>query len=113
MRAGLGGDGMNALDFVILIFVGVIVGTGFFLGVGRVTTGMVAIYFASVVSATFYRSIAESLQGVVTRMSLPTAELISFVFLFLGLTGLFFGVISHSVHSANVELRFGLLNNIG
>lgn len=104
---------MNVLDFVILIFVGAIVGGGFFLGIGRVITGMVAVYFASVVAATFYLSFADSIQSVVAKMKPETSELISFVFLFLGMSALFFALINHSLRSATATSRFAIFNHLG
>jgi uncharacterized membrane protein required for colicin V production len=104
---------MNALDFAIIIFVGLIVGCGFFLGIGRVTAGIISIYFASVVSATFYRSIATSLRGIVEEMTPATAELIAFVFLFIGLGTLFFILVSHSIRFAREEGRFEIADRLG
>jgi hypothetical protein len=65
------------------------------------------------VSATFYRSIAESVQGVVDEMNPATAQLIAFVFLLLGMTALFFLLITHSTRSARNEGRFEILNRLG
>ena len=103
---------MNALDFSIIVLVGIIIGAGFFLGIGRVTAGIISIYLASVVSATFYRAVAESITGAVNEMNPATAELIAFTFLFLGLTTLFTIVVTRSLNIA-YEGRFEVLNRLG
>jgi uncharacterized membrane protein required for colicin V production len=104
---------MNVLDFVIIAMIGAMIGAGFFLGVSRVTASIVAIYFAAIVSATFYQSIASSLEDLVSGMNPSTAELLSFVLLFLGMTILFAFMITHSLKSSNMAGRFAILDNIG
>jgi uncharacterized membrane protein required for colicin V production len=107
------GTNMNVLDFVIIAMVGVMIGAGFFLGVSRVTASIVAIYFAAIVSATFYQSIATSLEDLVSAMNPSTAELLSFVLLFLTMTILFAFMIMHSLKSSNMAGRFAILDNVG
>jgi uncharacterized membrane protein required for colicin V production len=104
---------MNMLDFVIIAMVGVMIGAGFFLGVSRVTASIIAIYFAAIVSATFYQSIATSLEHLVSEMNPSTAELLSFVILFLTMTILFAFMITHSLKSSSMAGRFAILDNVG
>ena len=108
-----GGSQMNLLDFGIIAMIGVMIGVGFFLGVSRVTASIVAIYFAAIVSATFYLSVAGSLEGVASAMKPATAELLSFVILFIAMTSLFTFMITHSFRTANMAGRFAILDNIG
>ena len=49
---------MNVLDLIIIATIGLMVGVGFFLGIGRVTSGIIALYFSAIVTATFYIPIA-------------------------------------------------------
>jgi uncharacterized membrane protein required for colicin V production len=104
---------MNALDFIIIAVVGVTIGAGFFLGISRVTAGIIAMYFAAIVSATFYQSISDTLSSHAKQMNPATADLLSFVMLFLGLTALFVWVITHSIKASNMAGRFAILDNVG
>src|SRR5687768_15826131 len=104
---------MNLLDFFIIGAVGVMVGVGFFLGIGRVTSAMIALYFSAIIAATFYLPISDVIHGVVSEMNESTSELVAFVLLFLGMAGIFSAVISRSVHSFALSGRFAILDNIG
>jgi uncharacterized membrane protein required for colicin V production len=104
---------MNLLDYGIIAMIGVMIGGGFFMGISRVTSVIVAIYFAAIVAATFYQSIAGSIEGVVSQMNPSTAELLSFVFLFLLMASLFSFMITHSLKTSNMAGRFSILDNIG
>lgn len=104
---------MNVLDFVIIAAIGGMVGFGFFVGISRVTAGLVAIYFAAIVAATFYQSVAESLERVAPSLSSSTAELLTFVILFLSMTGLFVFLIVHSLRASSLAGRFSILDNVG
>lgn len=104
---------MNVLDFMIIAAVGLMVGVGFFLGIGRVTSAMVALYFAAIMAATFYLPISRLIQDVVEAMNPGTSELISFLLLFFGMAILFFSVILRSFRSIALSGRFAILDNIG
>ena len=104
---------MNVLDFFIIALIGVMVATGFFLGVSRVTSGIIAMYFAAIVSATFYASIGGSMRGVVKQMNPATSELIAFLFLFLAMTAIFMTLLTHSIKASNLSGRFAILDNVG
>ena len=104
---------MNLLDYGIVAMIGVMIGVGFFMGISRVTAGIVAIYFAAIVSATFYLSIASSLENVASAMNPSTAELLAFVFLFILMTILFTLMITHSLKTSNLAGRFAILDNVG
>lgn len=106
-------DSMNVLDFIIILMVGVMVGLGFFLGIGRVTSAIIALYFSAIVAATFYLPISDLLSGFVDEMNPATAELLAFVVLFLGMAAIFSAVISRSVRTFALSGRFAILDNIG
>lgn len=104
---------MNVLDILILcIFVGVIA-TGFFVGIGRAISAIVAIYFATVMSATFYESLGEVFENVVGGINPSTANLVAFLLLFVfASVGIGF-VIIRTIDSMSATNRFVILNNIG
>ena len=104
---------MNVLDLIIIGTIGLMVGVGFFLGIGRVTSGIIALYFSAIVTATFYIPIANVIHGSVTQMNTSTAQLLAFVALFLGMAGIFSAVIARSFHSIALSGRFAILDNIG
>jgi hypothetical protein len=104
---------MNILDILILaIFAGVIA-TGFFVGIGRALSAIVAIYFGTVTSATFYRPFGGAIERAVGGINPDTARLIAFLLLFT-FTSVGIGyVIIRTVDSVSTSNRFVILNNIG
>ena len=104
---------MNILDILILaIFAGVIA-TGFFVGIGRALSAIVAIYFATVMAAAFYRPLGGAFERAVSGINADTAKLIAFLLLFT-ITGAGIGyVIIRTVESMSASNRFVILNNIG
>jgi hypothetical protein len=105
---------MNVLDILIMIAVGALVITGFFGGVGRVTAGFFAIYFATIVSAAFYEPIGDAFGDNIGDMSGPTARLSAFLFLFSLMTVGFYWVIWQTFRSLGEQRsRFPILDNMG
>lgn len=104
---------MNVLDILILcIFAGVIA-TGFFVGIGRALSAIVAIYFATVMSATFYEPLGDFFEGGVGGINPSTAKLVAFLLLFVcASVGIGF-VIIRTIESMSATNRFVILNNIG
>lgn len=104
---------MNILDLLILcIFAGVIA-TGFFVGISRALSAIVATYFATVMSATFYEPLGDVFQRVISDINPSTASLIAFMLLFFG-TSIGIGyVIIRTLESVSNSNRFVILNNIG
>lgn len=105
---------MNALDILIIALVGLLLCIGFFAGVGRILAGMAAVYAATIVSASFYDSLGDSIEGGVENIQPATADLIAFIMLMLLLVMGFYVLISQTVRT--VERRRGrlaILDNIG
>ena len=104
---------MNILDILILaIFAGVIA-TGFFVGIGKALSAIVAIYFATVTAATFYEPLGGVFERAVGGINPHTATLIAFLLLFtLAAVGIGY-VIIRTVDSMSASNRFVILNNIG
>lgn len=104
---------MNVLDFLILaMFVG-IAATGFYAGVARMASLMVAMYFGTVISATFYERFGDSIQSGMGRISEGAAYFAAFVILFVGITLLFTFVIVKTTHPVSTQRRFAIFDNMG
>lgn len=104
---------MNIVDvLIIMLFVGV-AAAGFFAGVARMLSVMVGMYFATVLSATFYQRFADLIQDVLGRISDGAAEFAAFVLLFVALTlGLAY-VIFRTTHPVSPRRRFAIFDSIG
>lgn len=104
---------MNVVDvLIILLFIGVAAG-GFFAGIARMISVMVGMYFATVLSATFYQRFADLIQSALGRISTGAAEFTAFVLLFVGLTlGLAY-VIFRTTHPVSPRRRFAIFDSIG
>lgn len=104
---------MNALDFAIFGVFLAVIAVGFFAGVTRVTAGIVAIYFASVCSAAFYRPVAESLRDVIGTMNRQASYLCSFFLLFLVFSSIFAFYISRWLGDLKFPRRIEIIDNVG
>lgn len=104
---------MNVLDVIIIAAIGGMIGVGFFVGVSRVTAGIISIYFASIVTATFYGSLASFFESLSENINPDTADLVAFVIMFVVMTSLFTWLITHSIRASNMVGRFAILNNVG
>lgn len=109
------GEGaMNILDILIIIAVGALVIAGFFGGVGRVTAGFFAIYFATIVAAAFYEPVGNALRNSIGDVSSATARLSAFLLLFLAMAAGFFWVIWQTFRSLGGQRsKFPILDNMG
>jgi hypothetical protein len=106
-------DSMNVMDaFIITMFV-LVAGGGFFFGVVRTTSSMVAIYLATVISATFYERFGDLLIAAIGSISEAAAYFAAFVFLFVGIATLFTIVIVSTIQPASMKRRFAILDNLG
>lgn len=104
---------MNVLDILILaIFAGVIA-TGFFVGIGKAVSAIVATYFATVMSATFYQPLGDLLKRLIPDINESTAALVAFMLLFVSASLGIGYVIIRTVESMSESNRFVILNNIG
>ena len=85
---------LNGLDYVIVLVFIAIIGVGFFNGVTKLASALVAIYFAAIFAAAFYRATAVVVTDRLTAMNLRTGELTSFLLLFLAFSTVFTIVVS-------------------
>jgi uncharacterized membrane protein required for colicin V production len=104
---------MNVLDvFILLMFAGVIA-AGFFVGVSRALSAIVATYFGTVMAATFYEPLGGAFKQVVNDINETTANLLAFILLFIFISVGIGYVIIRTVESMSASNRFVILNNIG
>ena len=96
---------MNALDILILAMFVVIAATGFYAGVARMASLMVAMYFGTVISATFYERFGDTIRGGIGRISEGAA--------YVGITLLFTFVIIKTTHPVSTQRRFAIFDNMG
>ncbi len=105
---------MNFLDILIMLFFGLLIMVGFFGGVGRVTAGFAAIYFASIVAAAFYQPIGDMFNDNVRNMRDSTGHLLAFMVLFVLLTGAFFWGIGQTIKAVEARRsRIAIMDNVG
>jgi uncharacterized membrane protein required for colicin V production len=104
---------MNFLDLLILVVFAAVLAAGFFVGIGRAVSAIVAIYFGTVIAATFYEPLGGAFKRVIGGIGQPTAELIAFLLLFIGVSAGVGYVITRSVESVSASNHFVILNNIG
>src|SRR5215216_1431283 len=103
----------NWVDYLILISFMVIVGFGFFGGIAKVTAAIVAIYFSSVLAASFYRPTTDAMQRIFSSMSQRMGELVMFVVLFLVFSAVFTWIVAKWTGRFKMPRRAVLMDNIG
>jgi uncharacterized membrane protein required for colicin V production len=104
---------MNILDILILIIFAGVIAAGFFVGIGKAISAIVATYFATVMSATFYQPLGDLFKRAVPDINESTASLLAFVLLFIFASIGIGYVIIRTVESMSQSNRFVILNNIG
>jgi uncharacterized membrane protein required for colicin V production len=103
----------NGLDFLIILTFLAIVGFGFFSGITRVTSAIVAIYFGAVLSAAFYRPLANVARHHLTTMGEQTGYLVFFLILFFFFSVVLTVVVSRWMGGIRLPRRIAVLDNIG
>lgn len=104
---------MNFLDVLIVAMFGAVIAAGFFVGIKKSVSAIVAIYFATVMAATFYEPLGDLFRRVLPEMNPSTATLVAFLLLFATAgVGIAF-IIARTVDSMTATNRFAILNNIG
>ena len=103
----------NAMDFVIIIAFLAIIGLGFFNGVTRVTSAIIAIYFGSVLAAAFYRPLSDAVRAHITTMGRETGYLVFFLLLLFVFSTAFTIVVSRWLQGFRLPRRIEILDNIG
>ena len=105
---------MNLLDLAIVALVAGLMVIGFFGGIGRIVASLLAVYLATIISAIYYDEVARSLVKRSERMRQDSAELLSFMLLFMFLAVIFFFVIGQSIKSVQVRRhRLAIFDNVG
>lgn len=105
---------MNVLDIGIILVFAVLILVGFFGGVGRVTAGIFAVYFSTIVAAAFYDDLGDVLVDAVTDMHEATADLLAFLVIFLTMTGGFMWAIGVTIKAVQLRRgRFAIMDNVG
>jgi Colicin V production protein len=104
---------MNLMDVLIIAMFIAIAGGGFFFGIVRTGSSMVAIYLATVIAATFYQRFGKMIQSVIGAISIGAAYFAAFVILFIAISILFSFVIITTLGPASQKRRFAILDNLG
>ncbi|HLT18282.1 MAG TPA: CvpA family protein [Thermomicrobiales bacterium] len=104
---------MNLMDVLIVTLFVVVAGCGFFFGVARTISTMIAVYLATVISATFYERFGNLIIDMIGAISESAAYFAAFVLLFVGITVLFTLVIISTIHPTSMKRRFAILDNLG
>jgi uncharacterized membrane protein required for colicin V production len=103
----------NWVDYAILFTFMVIVGFGFFGGIAKVSSAIIAIYASSVLAAAFYRPMTNVLHGIFPNVGRTLGELLMFVVLFLLFSAVLTWVVARWLSDVNLPRRFLLMDNIG
>ncbi|MDQ3549141.1 MAG: CvpA family protein [Chloroflexota bacterium] len=105
---------MNILDIAIILIFAVLIMVGFFGGIGRVAAGFLAVYFSTIVAASFYRDVGDAFAESVNDMRVTTGHLLAFMFLFVLMTGAFFWGIGQTIKAVELRRgRFAIMDNVG
>lgn len=105
---------MNLLDVAIMLVFAMLIMAGFFGGIGRVTAGLFAVYFSSIVAAAFYEGLGDMFADSVNEMRVTTGHLMAFMLLFLVMSGAFFWGIGQSIKAVELRRgRFAIMDNVG
>ena len=104
---------MNVMDVLIVVMFVAIASFGFFYGIVRMSSTMVALYLAVVISATFYQRLGDLIRRGIDSIGVGAAYFIAFVVLFIGATVLFSFVIVTTIRPTAQRRRFAILDNLG
>ncbi len=103
----------NAMDFLIILMFLAIIGVGFLNGVSRVSSAIVAIYFAAVFAAAVYRPMTEFAQRYLTTMGAVTGQLVFFLLLFFLFSVGFTMILSSWLGGIRLPRRIEIADNVG
>ncbi len=104
---------MNAVDVLILAAFVVIAGVGYYAGVARMASLLVAGYFATVIAATFYERFGDGIKSAIVRISTGAAYFTAFTLLFVIMTILFTFIILTTTHPISTKRRFAIFDTLG
>jgi uncharacterized membrane protein required for colicin V production len=103
----------NAMDFLIIVTFLAIIGAGFFSGITRVTSAILALYFGSIFAAAFYRPASDGARRSLTTMGEQTGHLVFFLLLFFIFSIVFTLIFSHWLGEVRLPRRIQVFDNIG
>jgi uncharacterized membrane protein required for colicin V production len=104
---------LNGLDFAIIFAFIAIIGIGFFSGIARVASAIVAIYLGSIVSAAFYDRLTDAFRERVHSISLHMGQLFIFTTIFVLSSAIFWWILASSVKGLKLKRRIEILDNLG
>lgn len=104
---------MNVVDVLIVVAFVVIAGAGYYAGAARMTSLLVAGYFATVIAATFYERFGDGIKSGLVRISTGAAYFTAFTLLFVVMTILFTFIILTTTHPVSTKRRFAIFDNLG
>ena len=103
----------NLFDMLILVCLMAITGVGFFHGVTRVTSALLAFYFGAVFAAAFYEDLADFVRVYIDSMNDSTGDLVFFMLLFLVFSATFTVIVSRWLGDLRLPRRIAVMDNIG
>jgi uncharacterized membrane protein required for colicin V production len=103
----------NGMDLGIIVAFLAIIGFGFFSGVTKVTSAILALYFGAVFAAAFYRPLSSVARDQLTTMDEQTSHLVFFLLLFLAFSVIFTVIISRWMGEIRLPRRIQVFDNIG
>ncbi|HKG24657.1 MAG TPA: CvpA family protein [Thermomicrobiales bacterium] len=103
----------NAMDFLILATLLAIIGAGFFGGVTRVTSAILALYFGAVFAAAFYRPLSDVARKHIATMAEQTGDLVFFLLLFFMFSIVFTIIVSRWIGEIRLPRGIQVFDNIG
>jgi len=103
----------NAMDIMIIAAFLAIIGFGFFSGITRVTSAILALYFGAVFAAAFYQPLSDVARDYLTTMGEQTGYLVFFLLLFFFFSVIFTMVVSRWLGEIKLPRRVQVLDNIG
>src|SRR4051812_27956729 len=104
---------LNTLDVLIIGSFVAIIGVGFFSGITKVTAAILAIYFAAIIAAAFYRPVGDRLSDQMTSLGSRTGSLFVFTVLFFAFATLFAIFLTRWLGDLRLPKRLEILDNIG
>jgi uncharacterized membrane protein required for colicin V production len=104
---------LNPLDIFIMGTFLSVIAVGFFNGVTKVTSAILAIYFGSIVAAAFYRPVTDATRDHIVALGESTGHLFFFVILFFVFSSAFTVLISNWLGGLKVPHRLEIVDNVG
>jgi uncharacterized membrane protein required for colicin V production len=104
---------LNTFDVLIIGSFLAIIGIGFFSGITKVTAAILAIYFAAIVAAAFYRVVDDQVAIHIPSMGSRTGALFVFTILFFAFFTLFVIFLTRWLGDLKLPKRLEIFDNIG